>query len=172
MKVEIFSPKFKERLSADSFPVSEIEADAVNGTIRHAYETAHQWLDRYYPSRFLRSNLYNHQRDGILPRVTAGIDEILEPWKRANCTKFLPVITLKELSRIIGMHPRHIFTMLKEWGPKFSVGEYCVSTTLGAVSPLPYGKCERKKWQRQCSEQDMEFFSVKVTLKTENPSKD
>ncbi|MBI4039050.1 hypothetical protein HY384_03775 [Candidatus Daviesbacteria bacterium] len=170
MKVEVFSPKFKKRLLADRFPVVEIEVGGVNGSINNAYTAVHQWLDKYYPSRFLRASLYNHQRDGVLPKITAGIDEILEPWKKANCTEFLPVITLKELSRIVGMHPRHIFGILEKWDPKFNIGEHNVNITLGAVSPLPNGKCERKKWQRQCAEQDTEYLAVKVVLMAEYAS--
>lgn len=164
MKIEVFSPKFEDRLTADGFNVPEIKAEAAGGTIQHAYTTVHQWLDRHYPHRFLRDNLYHQQRDGVAPRIASAIDDVLAPWKKTVCTEFLPVITMKELSRTVGMHPRDIFHALKKGNPTFNIGEQELAVSMSNPGSFTPDRCNRKRWQKLWSKQDAEFFDIKLSL--------
>lgn len=164
MSHEIFSKKLKARLTTDGFNVPGIQEEAAGGTVRSAYAVAHSWLDRHYPLRFLRASLYNHQRDGSVPAVSAAIDEILSPWRRTACTDFLPVITLKELSRRTDMHPRHIYHALINGTPRFQVGEQVFSVDMSSPSPLPKGRGDMRRWQRLHARKDAEFLGIKLNL--------
>ena len=100
--------------------------------------------------------------EALLSHITEEIEDILEPWRRANCCELLPNISLKELSRRVGESPRHLIEAIKSHMPKFYINERGFDVNLEGPTKPYFGAKIRRRWQRRIKREDWNSYNTKI----------
>lgn len=135
-EVQIFSPKFIDRVGADEYPLADILADAqcwylkqldlenLNGleltegkTRRLAMAAARRTLRNWteFSEAEIVAAAYDENRDQKLPEILRAIGILAQKWLANDLVP--PPVTVKEISRRTGFSPQRITGIISDFTP-------------------------------------------------------
>lgn len=166
---KVFSPEFRASLIKKGFYIQELEKEAA-GSKGQIFHTTKRWVEGAYSSTTVNNGIWSDSRDGVVPTIKDSIDEIIAPWRRAAVREWLPQITLKELSRMVGISARRIHRELRDNPPTFVIGGCDLTLVVPYPNFIKRRTSTRSPVSMTLAERNQVYLGTKLTFHTPTSS--
>lgn len=154
-KKRFFTLQFKNQLVKAGYPLTDIERVLKDSQKPDIVGITQSWTN--IPAGVIKENIWQEERDGLLPLVKIRLETILQPWITTQTDKQLPTIRIRDLARATRLPPQKIEGLLTRHSIPFAIN----GTSLTAkIEPTKRDNDDKK--QTVFSEKDARNLGISL----------